>query len=157
MPTTTFLMSRGTLTQSDDLPRPKSGSQEPPHEPPVFPLVQESAPKPPGRTILNLEMDSDTPPQAHQNSNASRPSAEDDPVEFCEISSLNRRFGLRRSMAFALLKAGRIRGVLVGGGENTRARKRLVNVQAVRDFLEREMVQQEAKSNPPGIRAGDQP
>jgi hypothetical protein len=54
--------------------------------------------------------------------------------EFVDVEGLRQRFGIRRSLAYALLKDGVIRGVSLRRRGQVRG-KRLFDVQSVREYL----------------------
>ena len=59
-------------------------------------------------------------------------------AEFVDAAGLLSRFGIKRSLAYALLGEGAIRGVSLRRRSQTRG-KRLFCVDSVRDYLNRQM------------------
>jgi hypothetical protein len=58
--------------------------------------------------------------------------------EFVDCPGLQARFGIKRSLAYALLAEGAIKGVSLRRGGQTRG-KRLFDVASVRNFLRTQM------------------
>jgi hypothetical protein len=56
-------------------------------------------------------------------------------AEFCDLEGLRARFGIKRSLAYQLLKDGEIRGVSLRRQGRLRG-KRLFDVASVREFLQ---------------------
>jgi hypothetical protein len=64
-------------------------------------------------------------------------------AEFCDLEGLRARFGIKRSLAYQLLKDGAIRGVSLRRRGQVRG-KRLFDAASVREFL-RQNMEEEAK------------